>query len=103
MRRKLCVGIDSYKNFEDLSVCVNDANTVKAILEQNDDGTVNFDVKTMCATGKKTYIFQTEINNGIIELFKDDTGIATSYYSENGSFDSVGGYLYTSVAENIDD
>lgn len=48
MRKALCVGIDSYQNIDDLHGCVNDANAVKAALERNGDGTLNFDVKIMC-------------------------------------------------------
>lgn len=50
MRKALCVGIDSYQNIDDLHGCVNDANAVKAALERNGDGTLNFDVKIMCST-----------------------------------------------------
>ena len=39
MRKALCVGIDSYENINDLHGCVNDANSVKAALERNGDGT----------------------------------------------------------------
>lgn len=52
MRKALCVGIDSYKTANDLHGCVNDANGVKAALERNGDGTLNFNVKLMCATSE---------------------------------------------------
>lgn len=47
MRKALCVGIDSYQHATDLHGCVNDANSVKAVLERNGDGSLNFDVKLM--------------------------------------------------------
>ncbi|SCJ95224.1 Caspase domain [uncultured Ruminococcus sp.] len=50
MRKALCVGIDCYEHADDLHGCVNDANSVKAALERNGDGTLNFEVKLMCAT-----------------------------------------------------
>ncbi len=56
MRKALCVGIDSYQNIDDLHGCVNDANAVKAALERNGDGTLNFDVKIMCSTSENSYI-----------------------------------------------
>ena len=56
MRKALCVGIDSYEHVNDLHGCVNDANSVKSALERNGDGTLNFDVKIMCATSEKSYI-----------------------------------------------
>ena len=43
MRKALCVGIDSYNNMPFLTGCVNDANSVKAALERNGDGTRNFE------------------------------------------------------------
>ena len=56
MRKALCVGIDSYQNIADLHGCVNDANSVKSALERNGDGTLNFNVKVMCATSDDSYI-----------------------------------------------
>ena len=47
MRKALCVGIDCYEHVDDLHGCVNDANSVKAALERNGDGTLNFEVKLM--------------------------------------------------------
>ena len=52
MRKALCVGIDCYEHADDLHGCVNDANSVKAALERNGDGTLNFEVKLMCATSE---------------------------------------------------
>jgi hypothetical protein len=43
MKIALVVGIDYYKHGTSLFGCVNDANSVKGILERNDDGTKNFD------------------------------------------------------------
>ena len=48
MRKALCVGIDSYEKIKDLHGCVNDANAVKAALERNGDGTLNFSTKILC-------------------------------------------------------
>ena len=56
MRKALCVGVDAYKHINDLYGCVNDANSVKTALERNGDGTLNFEVKLMCATSEATYI-----------------------------------------------
>ena len=96
MRKALCVGIDSYKEVDDLHGCVNDANSVKAALERNGDGTLNFDVKIMCATSEASYITRTELKDAIEELFKSESEIALLYYSGHGSIDISGGYLCTS-------
>ena len=103
MRKALCVGIDSYKEVDDLHGCVNDANSVKAALERNGDGTLNFDVKIMCATSEASYITRTELKDAIEELFKSESEIALLYYSGHGSIDISGGYLCTSEVNRPDE
>lgn len=103
MRKALCVGIDSYENILDLNGCVNDANAVKSALERNGDGTLNFDVKLICATSEETYITRNNLKDAITELFENDAEIAVLYYSGHGSFDSLGGYLCTSEVTRPDD
>lgn len=103
MRKALCVGIDCYQNIADLHGCVNDANAVKSVLERNGDGTLNFDVKLMCATSEASYISRTELKDSIEELFNGESEIALFYYSGHGSFDATGGYLCTSEINRIDD
>lgn len=103
MRKALCVGIDSYTVIEDLHGCVNDANSVKAALERNGDGTLNFDVKLMCATSETSYITRADLKDAIEELFKSESEIALLYYSGHGSVDATGGYLCTSEIERPDD
>ena len=78
MRKALCVGIDSYENINDLHGCVNDANSVKAALERNGDGTLNFNVKLMCATSEKSYISRNDLRDAVEELFKSETEISVS-------------------------
>ena len=96
MRKALCVGIDSYQNVSDLHGCVNDANSVKSALERNGDGTLNFDVKLLCATSEASYISRGQLKDAIEDLFKSETELAVFYYSGHGSFDTSGGYLCTS-------
>lgn len=103
MKKALCVGIDCYKEVDDLHGCVNDANAVKAALERNGDGTLNFEVKIMCATSEATYITRTELKDAIEKLFKDESEIALFYYSGHGSFDNLGGYLCTSEVKRPDE
>lgn len=103
MRKALCVGIDSYEKACDLHGCVNDANGVKAVLERNGDGTLNFDTKLMCATSETSYITRTALKDAIQELFKGESEIAVLYYAGHGSYDALGGYLCTSEVERADD
>lgn len=103
MRKALCVGIDSYEHACDLHGCVNDANGVKAALERNGDGTLNFDTKLMCATSEASYITRTDLKDAIQELFEGESELAVLYYAGHGSFDALGGYLCTSEINRADD
>ncbi len=103
MKKALCVGIDNYEHINDLQGCVNDANAVKAALERNGDGTLNFDVKIMSATSENCYIKRNELKDAIEELFKSDAEIAVFYYAGHGSIDAIGGYLCTSEVERPDE
>ena len=103
MRKALCVGIDSYEKVNDLYGCVNDANGVKAALERNGDGTLNFNVKLMSATSETSYITRADLKDAIQELFGDESEIAVLYYAGHGSYDALGGYLCTSEIERADD
>lgn len=103
MRKALCVGIDSYEKVEDLHGCVNDANSVKAVLERNGDGTLNFEVKLMCATSENSYITRNDLKDSIEELFKTESEIAVFYYAGHGSLDAIGGYLCTSEISRPDE
>ncbi len=103
MRKALCVGIDSYARVSDLHGCVNDAKGVKAALERNGDGTLNFDTRLMCATSEASHITRADLKDAIQELFESDSELAVLYYAGHGSFDSLGGYLCTSEVERVDD
>ena len=103
MRKALCVGVDSYKYIDDLYGCVNDANSVKSALERNGDGTLNFEVRTMCATSDTNYVYRCDLRDAIEELFKSESEIAIFYYSGHGSFDALGGYLCTSEIKRPDE
>lgn len=103
MRKALCVGIDSYRWIKDLHGCVNDANSVKSALERNGDGTLNFDVKLMCATSEESYITRNNLKDAVEELFKSESEIAVFYYSGHGSIDALGGYLCTSEITRADE
>jgi len=103
MRKALCVGIDCYEHAGDLHGCVNDANAVKAALERNGDGTLNFDARLLCATSEASYVTRTDLKDAVRELFQDESEIAVFYYAGHGSFDSLGGYLCTSEIKRADE
>jgi hypothetical protein len=102
MRKALCVGIDSYEKIKDLHGCVNDANGVKAALERNGDGTLNFSMKLLCATSEASYITREGLKDAVQDLFRDESEVAVFYYAGHGSFDALGGYLCTSEVERED-
>lgn len=103
MRKALCIGIDSYEYGDDLQGCVNDANAVKSVLERNGDGTLNFNVKLMCATSETSYITRAELKDAVEELFKSESEIALLYYSGHGTINTLGGYLCTSEIKRPDE
>lgn len=52
-RKALVVGIDYYDVGCHLHGCVNDARRMQSVLERNEDGSVNFAVKSMLASDEK--------------------------------------------------
>ncbi|MDZ7860606.1 MAG: caspase family protein [Candidatus Krumholzibacteriota bacterium] len=103
MRKALVVGVNYYSNFSSLSGCVNDANSVKAKLERNGDGTVNFQVKLLQSTGPTEIVSRPILRNSIEELFSGDGEIALLYFSGHGYIETAGGYLCASDCERGDD
>ncbi len=103
MRKALIVGVDYYEKCSNLHGCVNDAYSVKSVLERNSDGTLNFGVKLITATGEPNKITRKELKNHISELFKDASDVALFYFSGHGYIESTGGYLITSECSDGDD
>lgn len=103
MRKALVVGIDYYKEANPLFGCVNDAYSVKAVLDRHSDGTKNFDVNLQVSTGLDSAIARKMLKTQIEELFKDKSDIALFYFSGHGYIESTGGYLITSECKDGDD
>jgi uncharacterized caspase-like protein len=101
MRKALIVGIDHYDKTQSLSGAVNDAYSVKAALDRNADGTINFpQPRLMTATGPGTTVSRTELREAVEELFRDDAEISLFYFSGHGYIDGPGGYLCASDCES---
>ncbi|QHK22550.1 caspase family protein (plasmid) [Pseudarthrobacter psychrotolerans] len=97
MRKALIVGIDHYDHISALSGAVNDAHSVKAVLERNADGTLNFATpKLMTGTGPAAGITRTNLRQAVEELFNDDADIALFYFAGHGYIDDTGGFLCAS-------
>ena len=103
MRKALVVGINYYGGDFDLKGCVNDAYSIKNVLERNADGTLNFDINLKVATDESTAISKNILKDNIEELFKGDSEIALLYYSGHGYIESTGGYLVTSECSRGDE
>jgi hypothetical protein len=103
MRKALVVGIDHYAHLSPLHGCVNDAHSVKGVLERHSDGTVNFDVKLLVGTGPKELIARFLLRENIKELFAGDSDTVLFYFAGHGHVESTGGYLISSDCQTGDD
>jgi hypothetical protein len=103
MRKALIVGIDFYEKVSCLNGCVNDAYAVKSVLERHGDGSLNFGVNAMTASGSSSSIKRRELKEKVQELFRDDSEIALFYFSGHGYIETTGGYLITSDCKDGDD
>ncbi|HCT2506196.1 TPA: caspase family protein [Aeromonas dhakensis] len=103
MRKALIVGIDYYQYISSLHGCVNDAYSVKTVLERHGDGSLNFGINLMTSTGEGNEINRKELKTRIQELFRDDIEVALFYFAGHGYIESSGGYLLTSECSDGDD
>jgi len=104
MRKALIVGIDAYFHINSLSGCVNDAHSVKAVLERHADGTVNFATpRIITGTSMTDYVEKAELKDAVRELFADDSETALFYFAGHGYIEDTGGFLCTSDCKNGDD
>jgi hypothetical protein len=103
MRKALIVGINYYQNINSLRGCVNDAYSVKSVLDRHADGSINFGTSLMVATDASSLISRKNLKEKAIELFRDDSDVAFFYFSGHGYLESTGGYLITSDCSTGDD
>ncbi|HEX7961975.1 MAG TPA: caspase family protein [Terriglobales bacterium] len=103
MRKALVVGINYYEYSSTLFGCVNDAHSVRAVLESHSDGSVNFGVKLFTATGQTDMVRRTRLKDATRDLFAGDDEVALFYFAGHGHIETTGGYLLASDAERGDD
>jgi len=96
MRKALVVGINYYEYGSPLFGCVDDAHSVKAILERHADGSINFDVQPFTGTGPKDTVLRSDLKDHIKKLFEDDSEIALFYFAGHGHIEATGGYILAS-------
>lgn len=104
MRKALIVGIDHYEYIRPLSGCVNDAHSVKSVLERHADGTVNFATpRILTGTGPSSLVERSALKDAVRELFNDDAEIALFYFAGHGYVEDTGGFLCASDCKSGDD
>ena len=103
MRKALIIGIDSYENVAPLYGCVNDSFAVKSMLDRHADGSFNFGVRHIVATGKNAMASGDELRGAIQELFAGDGEVALLYFAGHGHIESTGGYLCSSDVKTGND
>lgn len=104
MRKALIVGIDHYDHIGSLSGCVNDAHSVRNVLERHADGTVNFATpRLMTGTGPADTVNNSELKAAVRELFSGDSDIALFYFAGHGYIEDTGGFLCSSECRTGDD
>lgn len=103
MRKALVVGIDFYADVSPLYGCVNDAHSMRAVLERNGDGSVNFDVRLLTGSGVNDAVSRAEFKDTVAELFRGDAEIALLYFAGHGYIEPTGGYLCASDTKRGDD
>lgn len=93
MRSALVVGIDYYDEHERLYGCASDASAVRAVLERDGNGEVNFDCKLLLGTGEAERVDRRELKDHVEELFASEVEIALFYFAGHGHLEATGGYL----------
>jgi hypothetical protein len=79
MRKALVVGINYYEYSNPLFGCVTDAHSVRAVLENHSDGSVNFGVRLHTATGPTDMVRRAKLKDAIRDLFAGDDDVALFY------------------------
>lgn len=104
MRRALSVGIDEYE-FGPLNGCVNDAQRMKAVLEKQQDGSPNFECKTLLAPqgAGNAIVTRSVLRDQLHRLFKDPADVALFHFSGHGTINNLDGYLVTQDAKKYDE
>lgn len=103
MRKALVVGIDHYTRVSPLYGCVNDSFAVKTMLDRHADGSVNFGVKHLTATGPSDLVGRDELRQTIESLFAGDGDVSLFYFAGHGHIEATGGYLCSSDVKTGND
>lgn len=102
-RKALVIGINHYEHGSALYGCVDDAHAVKAVLETHGDGSINFDIKFMTASGPNELVPRSTLKDAIEDLFASDEDIALLYFAGHGHVETSGGYILASDSRRGDE
>mgnify|MGYP001339352903 FL=1 len=104
MRRALCIGIDEYLTGP-LYGCVSDATRIDAVLRRHQDGSPNFDCRTVTAPiGSPHDLVTRPVLRELLEqLFADPADVALFYFAGHGTVNALDGFLVTQDAQRFDD
>ncbi|SRR6266436_1586216 len=104
MRRALCVGIDEYASGP-LQGCVSDAKRMEEVLTKHQDGSPNFECKTLVAPigGGVNAVTRPILREHLSRLFKDPAEVALFHFSGHGTMNNLDGYLVTQDAKKYDE
>ncbi len=100
MRKALVIGIDNYPTCP-LNGCVNDAISMKAVLDRHSDGSPNFSVKQLISTHET--ISRPLLKEEIENLFSGDPDVALFFFAGHGCLNSFGGYIVTPDFKKYDE
>lgn len=100
-KRALIVGIDEYDNAPHLEGCVNDARAIEELLDKNEDGSPNFDCRTL-TSGDGEPVTRARLRRNWTELFDGFAGDILFYFSGHGTPLRTGGFLVTQDGEEHD-
>lgn len=103
MRGALIVGIDYYSKINSLNGCINDAHSVKAVLERNDGGDLNFDCSLLVASNESSSVRREVLKDRIQDLFERELDVALFYFAGHGYLESSGGYIMASDSTRGDE
>jgi uncharacterized caspase-like protein len=103
MRKALVIGVDHYNQISCLAGAVNDAHAVKAMLDRNADGSVNFAVRLLVGIGPSEIVERRELKEAIRDLFSGDGEVSLLYFAGHGYLEATGGYLCASDCTTGDD
>ncbi|SLM48074.1 Peptidase C14 caspase catalytic subunit p20 [Nitrospira japonica] len=102
-RIAVIVGIDLYEHYKRLYGCVNDANSVKSVLERHDDGSLNFECKLLTGSSQTNPITKFQLRDSLSQLFMANVDYALFYFAGHGDITATDTYLLTSDSRRSDD